>query len=159
MEREFKFRAWDGDKMHYNVVPWQWDFVIDTMSHKCIEKSFGSGFLGSGGSTAKMEVPAIRFEKVMQFIGLKDKKEKKIYEGDILEIRIDSGRIERFKVEWGIHRREMKSGYTVDIPSFAFVSNDDTATFPIVNNYVSGHDLDIIEIIGNIHENPELWIP
>lgn len=94
----------------------------------------------------------------MQFIGLSDKMNKDIYEGDIGEIRSQSGRVERFIVEWGIHRREMKSGWTVDIPGFSFII-DGRPTFPIVNNYVNGHDLDIIEVIGNIYENPELIHP
>lgn len=92
---------------------------------------------------------------VMQYTGMKDKNGKEIYEGDIGEIKTQSGRLERFVVKWGVHRREMKSGWTVDIPGFCF-EVDGFPTFPIVNNYVNGHDLDIIEIIGNIFENPEL---
>lgn len=92
----------------------------------------------------------------MQFIGLKDKHEKEIYELDILKIKTQSGRVEYFIVKWGIHRRDMKSGWTVDIPSFSFVSAEGFPTFPIANNYLNGHDLDIIEVLGNIYENPEL---
>jgi len=62
---------------------------------------------------------------------------------------------ELFVVEWGIHRREMKTGWTVDIPSFCFKIYD-FPSFPIVNNYANKHDLDIIEIIGNIYENSDL---
>lgn len=91
----------------------------------------------------------------MYAIGLQDKNKRDIYEGDIGEIRTQSGRIDRFVVEWGIHRREMKSGWTVDIPSFCF-RIDGFPSFPIVNNYMNGHDLDIIEIIGNIYQNPKL---
>lgn len=92
---------------------------------------------------------------VGQYTGLKDNNGKEIYEGDVGEIKTQSGRIERFTVEWGIHRRDMKSGWTVDIPSFAFMV-DGKATFPISDNYLNGHDLDIIEIIGNIYDNPSL---
>lgn len=92
---------------------------------------------------------------LMQFTGLKDKNGVEIYEGDVGQIKTQSGRIENFVVQWGIHRREMKSGWTVDIPSFCF-EIDGFPSFPIVNNYLNGHDLDIIEIIGNIYSNPEL---
>lgn len=149
--REIKFRVWNpgGSNMLYDI-----DNVFECLKQQI---KFDNS-MPDRGFIAAYDHKGDGMEW-MQFTGLKDKKEKEIYDGDILEIRTESGRIERFKVEWGIHRREMKSGYTVDIPSFAFVSDDGTATFPIVNNYVNGHDLNIIEIIGNIHENPELWIP
>lgn len=89
-----------------------------------------------------------------QYINLKDKNGKEIYNGDIGEVKTDSGRIERLTVDWGIHRRDMKSGFTVDIPSFAFIV-DGFPSFPIVNNYLNGHDLDIIEIIGNTYQLPK----
>lgn len=132
--RVFKFRAWDGKKMHYNVVPWQWDFVIDTMSHKCIESN-GSGILGSGGSSGKFEVPGIAYKDLMQFSGLMDKNKKEIYEGDIFRYILpdmDSAEIE----------------YT-EVVSFVYGSFDlDGCPVSIAT--------EVGEVIGNIYENPNL---
>ena len=130
MNREIKFRVWD--KVNYMSKP----FTLDSLMRKHIQ--FTS------------DCP------VMQFTGLKDKNGKEIYEGDILRIVTESGRVESFICKWGLHRRDMASGWTVDIPSFSFVNSDGFPTFPIVENYLNGHDLDIIEIIGNIYEHPHL---
>lgn len=55
MNRVIKFRAWDGDKMHNDVSPWRWDFVISNTWHRC-EKATGNGILGEGGHYAEMRV-------------------------------------------------------------------------------------------------------
>lgn len=135
MNREIKFRFW---------VPHTKEMIDD---HEGWNEGIGINYA--------LECSASMGMIIMQFIGMKDKDGKDIYEGDIGEIKTQSGRIERFLVKWGIHRRDMKSGWTVDIPGFCFEVAG-FPTFPISNNYVNGHDLDIITIIGNVYQNPEL---
>ena len=142
MKREIKFRAWDGQDTHYNIVPWQWDFVISLSWHRC-EKNNGSGFLGSGGSMAEFLVPGIAFKEIMQYTGLKDKNGKEIYEGDILtyDERI-RGFVKyigcSFIIEW------------VGIDTYSDLLGWD--------NWRSGKTSDgsKYEVIGNIYQNPEL---
>ena len=92
MTRKFSFRAWDGKVMHYNIVPWRCDFVIDTTRHKCLE-STGSGFLGSGGPTAEMQAPAIRFKELMYGSGV-NASGGEMYEGDIRSYTVSSGNLD-----------------------------------------------------------------
>lgn len=127
MKRKMFFRAWDGEKMHYDIVPWQWDFVISRAWHRC-EKSTGSGILGSGGDYGEFLVPGIRFKEIMQFTGLKDKNSKEIYEGDIISHKFYSAPV---VVTW----------------------NEEKAMFDSGDISMTGSK---VEVIGNIYENPEL---
>jgi len=94
--------------------------------------------------------------EIMEYTGLNGKDGIEIYEGDILQIETEDHKIINVVCEYGIARRVMDTGWEVDIPSFYFKRNDGLLSFPIVKNWQGKHDLEIIEVIGNIYENPEL---
>ena len=78
---------------------------------------------------------ALRDQEIMQFTGLLDKNGKEIYEGDIVKYDDSS---------FGIPNAGYRKCVVAYIaPEFA----------PYALSNVSGRD---VEIIGNIHENPEL---
>jgi uncharacterized phage protein (TIGR01671 family) len=140
MERRIKFRAWTKKKeMQYNVVPFEWDYVIDTMWHKCIESN-GHGILGSGGTEAKFEVGGYAIEEgdLMQYTGLKDKNNKEIYEGDMVFYEDHEWEVRLVYDRW-----DMVNGDKT-------VRDDDFADDPGWTSW------GFCEIIGNIYENPEL---
>lgn len=138
MNRVIKFRAWDDNlkKMHKDVNPFRWDFVISNSWHRC-EKSTGSGILGSGGDTAEMLVPAVRYTHLMQFTGLTDRNGTEIYEGDILGDSYQSIGV----VIWNSDSASFLINYTDDLQN------------------IEEGDLSWAEVIGNIHQNPELLNP
>ena len=143
--RPLKFRAWDGKKM-------------------CFPSVYEFGINGVNG------LPSIAFQlpdggyctsaNIMQFTGLLDRQGQEIYEEDVVAIEAEDGRTNKLVVRFGIARREMKSGWMVDIPSFYFdLIGGDFKAFPIVKNYKGVHDLSIMEILGNIYEHPHLVEP
>ena len=79
-----------------------------------------------------------RFENIMQFTGLKDKNGKEIYEGDIVEGINDSS----FEVSF---KKGCFIGIVIKVDKFEYKYLE-----------YSLHNLENIEIIGNIYENPEL---
>lgn len=98
------------------------------------------------------------YYEVMQCLGVEDKNKKDIYEGDIIELVNADGERIRVICEYGIARRHIMGAelMEVDIPGFYFKLPNGKKSFPMVNNYLGKHDLEIFEVIGNIYENPDL---
>lgn len=80
-----------------------------------------------------------RFE-LMQYTGLKDKNEKEIYEGDIIEWTTLSEKKYRFSVEYSNKYAQYVSVNTKDVSM----------------EYEPLGDYENIKVIGNIYDNPEL---
>lgn len=104
----------------------------------------------------KREQHEVSAETVGQYTGLKDKNGKEIYEGDIISLVTADYETITIVCKFGKVQRQIFENL-VEITGFYFVrSNDGRKTFPIVNNYLGKHDTEIWEVIGNIHDNPEL---
>lgn len=95
-------------------------------------------------------------ETVGQYAEAKDKNGAEIYEGDIISLVTEDGEPITIECKFGKVQRQIFENL-VEITGFYFErSNDGRKTFPIVNNYLHKHDTEIWQVIGNIHDNPEL---
>jgi hypothetical protein len=115
MTREIKFRAWDWKKMIYDVQD-VYDYGVNWPDINC--ESFWE---------------VLRLYPVMQYVWLKDKNWKEIYEWDIVK------------------------NYSNGKPSFIFWNNF-SCRFDLQDWHFTFNDLLKSEIIWNIYENPELII-
>lgn len=109
--REIKFRAWDGKKMHYDVMVGP--IVV--------------------GSRSMAPVP-LKEANLMQYTGLKDKNGKEIYEGDVVKIGKDKVYVEfidgaywfcfnekdRFTYDW---IRQQNKNLKVESDTFEIIGN------------------------------------
>ena len=141
--REIKFRViWNNEVYGYEALNdglWQNRLANATfLKDECWFK----GVFVFGGKNLKTVIRN-------QFTGLKDKNNKEIYEGDILNVydfRLSRKPITKVVIKWldgGLH---------------AFMKLNDE--YPIEEGYTLNHEIgnthEFNEIIGNIFENPKL---
>ena len=122
--REIKFRAWHKEEKIIGEV-----LGIDIL-HKEI-------FFSNEDVDCYEHVDFKNIE-LMQYTGLKDMKEKEIYEGDIVKLRANHGiGIIKYYDEWGAFIVEYIKPRPLAVLGMNYYKED-------------------IEILGNIYENPEL---
>lgn len=127
MSREIKFRIWRAPD-EYTKVSWMesWDSLLNY----------------SMSDIFQLDNPDDVLE---QFTGLKDRNGKDIYEGDILAWHSN------------IYRKQDWVGL-VQYRGAGFVVQDDPKEFSTSTwlEVACSKDANIVEIVGNVHENPEL---
>lgn len=124
--RPIKFRVFDGNRMLYD------DQLISMDLKGRLFANFGS----EGYKSVKMPL--------MQYIGIKDKNGVEIYESDIIVSKIDYSR--PIVVEW--EQKDISRTY-----GHGDYGSDRISGFILDGCYGQP---DQWEVIGNIHENPEL---
>lgn len=127
MNREIKFRAWDGKKM------------------------FNCGIRDDGVcADFYCSDEAYIYEKypIMQYTGLKDKDGKEIYEGDIIKHR-DLSKLPIAVMKYGIQ-------VTLEKSQPLEVMYEHCGFYPF-NGWIDDANKELEwEVIGNIYENPKL---
>lgn len=132
---ELKFRAWDIDCHRFEYFE-----------------------IGENDDCYGMfMVTANKFGSVVeQYTGLKDKNGKEIYEGDIVEALIDGGwETGRNTVSFGKAKWRLEVLYN-DIRFMDVFHVLGSKNCPSRIYYLFDKELSDIEVIGNIHKNPDL---
>lgn len=146
MSREIKFRAWDQKDKKYLLPEKQGFVILPTMP------SFGVTLPYENCSNpgnidedcidwADADLLMGRYE-LEQYTGLKDKNGKEIYEGDIVKV-----------YAWTNLTRGLEYRHTTKV-----FWQEKYAQFNTTYNDALSDEItqDYFEIVGNIHENPEL---
>ena len=129
--RDIKFRVWDKETKHMHICG---EDVHDEISFENeTNKAYYYNLQNGCGSLREDSVYIL-----MQYTGLKDKNGKEIYEGDIVKVFTSKKwRIGKIIYEY--------SGFTIDVTNNKELEYGRTG---IIES--------LIEVIGNIYDNPEL---
>ncbi len=151
--RKIKFRAWIDDEELCNEE--EILYHLDENENFIPFMQDLDSWYFDDGQTLGDYFDCFDKEKIMQYTGLKDKTGKEIYEGDILQLINEDGRTIKAICRFGNRRLTTYNCRVIDVQCYYF-EVEGRKTNPIVKNYCGKHDLEIIEIIGNIFENSEL---
>jgi uncharacterized phage protein (TIGR01671 family) len=140
--RTIKFRAWDDGKKEWLLgyeYPNLGGFSLDG---ECVLMgewaNVCTSFMFENGNRKRTDL------KLMQFTGLKDKNGKDIYDGDIVIYDRGVG-------NWTGKRMSTTHTIVFNEEVFAFVMDYGSSYIKLRKHWNY-----IYEVIGNIHENPEL---
>jgi uncharacterized phage protein (TIGR01671 family) len=100
--------------------------------------NFKAGHLGCNFSCD------VKIDQLEQFTGLKDKNGVDIYEGDIVRA-FSQGSMAIGDIKWGKGR----------VGFFILINNGNSANWSLSGGGPN-HDQETVEVIGNVHQNPEL---
>jgi len=133
--REIKFRAWKKEVVVDDFVYEGEMIYADSMSNCEYIKRYVciAGFYSDSGWDWN------DFE-FMQYTGLKDKHGREIYEGDILSCKSSSSCYQKYGEKYLVYWDDKKTGF-------------ECAYQYGLEGYMQNEN---IEVIGNVHENPEL---
>ena len=129
MQREIKFRVWDHEEECFNEDSSFWIYQSGEVDHDYKDRD--------------------REITVQQYTGLKDKKKREIYEGDILKISNDGKFVPDLIDETWKEGEEFVVKIVRSKMGEYYGKNTKTSWYSLL-------DYENWEIIGNIFENPEL---
>ena len=135
--REIKFRVWNGMNMEYDVTVGKFgSFFVNPEKGDGLDPK-DSASLTPCNTKYPDDIP------IMQFTGMKDKNGKEIYEGDI--------------VKYNHTTLEYEGEFELFIGNVYF-DNDNYYGWRIKSNRDSSdsYGWEVIEVIGNTYENPDL---
>ena len=138
MNREIKFRVWDKYKKQMYPIS-SIDYDIFSQEIRIIAVGHRNGMCTSYNKNHNSEKCDITALELMQYTGLHDKNGKEIYEGDIVVDKEDEVMGE---ITWN---EEEASFY------FSILYENVTYEEEKLNDWAS-----VLEVIGNIYDNPEL---
>src|SRR5262245_38721138 len=137
MTRAIKFRSWANGSM--------WNVNALACSDGSEQMDLVDDSIGGYDDVSLFDNAEDRV--IMQYVGVKDKNGKDIYEGDVVYVKnmlVETVPPYRAVVEWDKYRYCVRN---LNTPNYSALQ------FPYNNLDIFGLD---IEVIGNIYENPEL---
>lgn len=141
--REIKFRAW-SESLGLLSKPFTLPHLLLNFTN---EKGVGV-------------MKSLTDEVVIQYTGLKDKTGVEIYDGDIVAITVEK----EFKQVWSVEFEgggfqvfnQLNSNRRIEESMTEHFLNNDGVLTPIAEFSISRGETVLCEVIGNIHQSPEL---